>query len=44
MAKLKLTYFDFRGGARSNLDRSYGWRAVAILAEIGRASVIGLIP
>jgi hypothetical protein len=26
----------------SYLDRSYGWRAVAILAEIGRASLDAL--
>jgi hypothetical protein len=28
----------------SYLDRSNGWRAVAILAEIGRASLVGRIP
>jgi len=30
--------------AGSYLDRSYGWRAVAILVEIGRASFVGRIP
>ena len=28
----------------SYLDRSNGWRAVAILADIGRASLVGRIP
>jgi hypothetical protein len=28
----------------SYLDRSYGWRTVAILAEIGRASLVERIP
>ena len=28
----------------SYLGRSYGWRAVAILAEIGQASLIECIP
>ena len=28
----------------SYLDRSNGWRAVAILAEIGRASLIECVP
>jgi len=28
----------------SYLDRSNGWRTVATLAEIGRASLVGRIP
>ena len=28
----------------SYLDRSNGWRAVATLADIGRASLVGRIP
>jgi hypothetical protein len=28
----------------SYLDRSNGWRAVAILADIGQASLVGRIP
>jgi hypothetical protein len=28
----------------SYLDRSNGWRAAAILADIGRASLVGRIP
>jgi len=28
----------------SYLDRSYGWRAVATLADIGEASLVGRIP
>jgi hypothetical protein len=28
----------------SYLDRSYGWRAVATLADIGRASLVARIP
>jgi hypothetical protein len=28
----------------SYLDRSYGWRTVAILAELGRASLVERIP
>ena len=34
----------FRRYTGSYLDRSNGWRAVATLADIGQASLVGRIP